>query len=852
MEDKLRSRFREVAGGYDRITSSQFLEATGPRSSLFGKRLFDFLDDDKSGDISFEEFQKASQLLQDPTNSKGRIAFIFSLLDLNSDGAISGSELYNVLSASVEEGYLVLPHGEKLALADTLLQLFDLNKDGAISLDEFQRVMIRYPDILDGLHLKGISNICPPQDQPHSSSGARCGCKQAFKSVVDWVSNNPQRLFTYSSVGLALLGAFLVVVLPRAWEDCSEVDARKVGSEWLERRLTGWYLDFAKGCGMALKVVLLLILLPVSRSLMTNLRSTFLRTIYCFDDSVNFHKMLGTAGFWLSWAHGCLHYLSMRRKSDPKQANLWSQVYPNEGSQPSIEDLLSEPPSVSGFALLFIYTAAAMFALDYPRKLFVFKKNRILGVSRTLARLAHYLGKFLNNFNCFWYSHHLYYVFCALLMVHPAPQTPNASSSSRYGNIWEWMSIPILVYTTERILRLVRSDSSSTRVLAAQVLAGDVIYLRLAKPRGMVPTAGQYVFIKCPSISRFEWHPFTLTSSPGESFLELHIRADGDWTTALRDIVSQSSRATSNNKAYSSPSSVQSESQEDEKSSEEKYYIDMTSPRNPDACAAAFRILVDGPFGAPCQNYKDYSVVVLIGAGIGVTPFASVLGELLSLFNAHKCRRCSLVNLPQSVKTRKVYFLWTIRSRCEAGWFKHLLEAISMQDAENLIDINIHITSITQARDFRVMLLNISEARSHESRNLKASHSAEAHTVTHFGRPNWAQLFGRVKAENQAARFCGVFFCGPSGLGRVLRKEAHHHSSASMKFEYHQEIFSWHWHWFDQCLQSRRISEKSSYASLRYSLMANLCFLVILKLPIILLLTPCSMTWRILRITDRC
>jgi NAD(P)H-flavin reductase len=36
-------------------------------------------------------------------------------------------------------------------------------------------------------------------------------------------------------------------------------------------------------------------------------------------------------------------------------------------------------------------------------------------------------------------------------------------------------------------------------------------------------------------------------------------------------------------------------------------------------------LFLDGPFGAPTQAWGDYGVVTLIGAGIGVTPMASVL-----------------------------------------------------------------------------------------------------------------------------------------------------------------------------------------------------------------------------------
>lgn len=37
------------------------------------------------------------------------------------------------------------------------------------------------------------------------------------------------------------------------------------------------------------------------------------------------------------------------------------------------------------------------------------------------------------------------------------------------------------------------------------------------------------------------------------------------------------------------------------------------------------RVAVDGPFGTASEDVFRYEVVMLVGAGIGVTPFASVL-----------------------------------------------------------------------------------------------------------------------------------------------------------------------------------------------------------------------------------
>jgi hypothetical protein len=42
------------------------------------------------------------------------------------------------------------------------------------------------------------------------------------------------------------------------------------------------------------------------------------------------------------------------------------------------------------------------------------------------------------------------------------------------------------------------------------------------------------------------------------------------------------------------------------------------------------RLLVDGPYGAPAQDFRNYDVLLLVGLGIGATPFISILRDLLN------------------------------------------------------------------------------------------------------------------------------------------------------------------------------------------------------------------------------
>lgn len=42
------------------------------------------------------------------------------------------------------------------------------------------------------------------------------------------------------------------------------------------------------------------------------------------------------------------------------------------------------------------------------------------------------------------------------------------------------------------------------------------------------------------------------------------------------------------------------------------------------------KLSIDGPYGAPAQDYRNYDVLLLVGLGIGATPFISILKDLLN------------------------------------------------------------------------------------------------------------------------------------------------------------------------------------------------------------------------------
>lgn len=144
--------------------------------------------------------------------------------------------------------------------------------------------------------------------------------------------------------------------------------------------------------------------------------------------------------------------------------------------------------------------------------------------------------------------------------------------------------------------------------------------------------AGQYIFINCPDISYWQWHPFTLTSAPEEDFISVNIKMVGDWTKAFGQALGADT-----SKAKKTPAEQR-----------DNQLID-----NANFKAVLPRIMVDGPFGSASEDYHKFEVVMLCAAGIGVTPFASILKSIWYRMNSTTPGKRS--------RLRKVYFIHICR-----------------------------------------------------------------------------------------------------------------------------------------------------------------------------------------------
>ncbi|XP_065156364.1 Kv channel-interacting protein 1-like isoform X2 [Atheta coriaria] len=112
----------------------------GANSSQYAHYVFNTLDQDHSGLISFEDFvQNLSILSRGSLEEKLRWAF--TLYDINGDGCITKEEMTDIVTAVYElMGKLAEPSIEEDTVkekVDKIFQKMDKNQDGVVTLDEF-------------------------------------------------------------------------------------------------------------------------------------------------------------------------------------------------------------------------------------------------------------------------------------------------------------------------------------------------------------------------------------------------------------------------------------------------------------------------------------------------------------------------------------------------------------------------------------------------------------------------------------------------------------------------------------------------------------------------------------------
>ncbi|CAK7299911.1 Dual oxidase 1 [Vulpes lagopus] len=316
-----------------------------------------------------------------------------------------------------------------------------------------------------------------------------------------------------------------------------------------------------------------------------------------------------------------------------------------------------------------------------------------------------------HSFRGFWLTHHLYILLYVLLIIH------GSFGLIQLPRFHIFFLVPALIYVGDKLVSLSRKKVEIS-VVKAELLPSGVTHLQFQRPQGFEYKSGQWVQIACLALGTTEYHPFTLTSAPHEDTLSLHIRAAGPWTTRLREIY---------------------------------------SPPTGDGCAKYPKLYLDGPFGEGHQEWHKFEVSVLVGGGIGVTPFASILKDLV-FKSSVSCQ----------VFCKKIYFIWVTRTQRQFEWLADIIREVEENDCQDLVSVHIYITQLAEKFDLRTTMLYICER--HFQKVLNRSLFTGLRSITHFGRPPFEPFFKSLQEVHPQVRKIGVFSCGPPGMTKNVEK----------------------------------------------------------------------------------
>ncbi|CAN6451347.1 unnamed protein product [Victoria cruziana] len=676
-----------------------------------------------------------------------RLQIFFDMVDFNSDGRITRDEVQELIMLSASANKLSGLKEQADEYATLIMEELDPENLGYIELWQLEQLLLQRDAYMNYSHaLSCTSQGRTPNKVPKPKTLARrMSCRFWCFLQESW-----QRAWVIS-LWLAIMSGLFYF----KFNQYRHKSAFKI---------MGYCLTTAKGAAETLKFNMALILLPVCRNTLTWLRSTNARFLVPFDDNINFHKVIAfgiVIGTILHVGNHLFCDFPRLIGASPQQFALISHDFNNQ--QPTYPDLLKGVEGLTGVAMILLMAVAFVLASHHFRR-------SILQLPRPFSRLT--------GFNAFWYSHHMLAVVYILLLLHG--YFMYFVHKWYQKTTWMYLAVPLLLYLGERTLRALRSKSYSVKIWKVSVHPGSVMSLVMSKPPGFRYRSGQYVFLQCPAVSPFEWHPFSITSAPADDYLSIHIRTVGDWTEELRRVFTE---------PYDDFSII----------GRAKFnkFGEMDQ-----ACMP--KLLIDGPYGAPAQDYRNYDVLLLVGLGIGATPFISILKDLLNSIRHPDDLMDSFTETSKSDdssssfksagsskkkthSTTNAHFYWVTREPGSFEWFKEVMNEVAEMDQKGVIEMHNYLTSVYEEGDARSTLLTMVQALNHAKHGIDILSGTGVRT--HFARPDWRRVFTRI-ASKHPGETVGVFYCGVPMLAKELNKLSNEMSqNSSTRFKFHKELF---------------------------------------------------------------
>lgn len=733
------------------LPRSMFWECIGmnKESKEFAGELFDALARRRNivGDsINKEQLKEFWDQICDQSFDS-RLQTFFDMVDKDADGRIAEDEVKEIISLSASANRLSNIQKQAHEYAALIMEELDPDNLGYIMIENLEMLLLQAPNqSTRGGESQILSQMLSQKLKPTLELNP---ARRWYRSFKYFLLDNWQRIWILMLWIGVMVGLF-------AWKFIQYKNRAAY-------QVMGHCVAMAKGAAETLKLNMALILLPVCRNTITWLRNkTGLGVAVPFDDNLNFHKVIAVAIVIGTGIHAIYHltcdfprlihaspskYYPMIQYFGEQATSYWHFVKSFEG--------------ISG--IIMVVLMAIAFTLATPW----FRRDRI-NLPKPIKKLT--------GFNAFWYSHHLFVIVYALLIAHGTKLYLTHDWVKK--TTWMYLAVPMTLYACERLTRAFRSSVKPVKIFKVAVYPGNVLALHMSRPLGFKYKSGQYMFVNCAAVSPFEWHPFSITSAPGDDYLSVHIRTLGDWTTQLKAVFS---------KVCKPPVSGKSG----------LLRADYMQGEN-DPCFP--RVLVDGPYGAPAQDYKKYDVVLLVGLGIGATPMISIVKDIVNNMKATDDEENALENGDKSpncfnpatqkrsnFKTRKAYFYWVTREQGSFDWFKGIMNEVAELDTNGVIEMHNYCTSVYEEGDARSALITMLQSLNHAKNGIDVVSGTRV--KSHFAKPNWRAVYKRIALNHTDGRV-GVFYCGSPPLTKELKHLALDFSrKTSTKFEFHKENF---------------------------------------------------------------
>ncbi|KAJ9147998.1 hypothetical protein P3X46_030097 [Hevea brasiliensis] len=755
--------WNEVQSNYEKLAKdgylyrADFAQCIGMRDSKeFALELFDALGRrrrlkvDKINRDELYEFW--SQITDQSFDS--RLQIFFDMMNKNEDGRITEEEVKEIIMLSASANKLSRLKEQAEEYAALIMEELDPERLGYVELWQLETLLLQKDTYLS--YSQALSYTSQALSQNLQGLRRRGPIRRLSTQLIYFLQENWRRIWVLTLWALIMIGLF-------TWKfsQYKRKNAFKV---------MGYCLLTAKGAAETLKLNMALILLPVCRNTITWLRSTRLGYFVPFDDNINFHKTIAAAIVIGIILHAGNHLACDFPKLINSSHDDYQKYLKNDfGEQkPTYAELARGAEGVTGIVMVILMAIAFTLATRWFR--------------RSLIKFPKPFDR-LTGFNAFWYSHHLFVLVYILLVIHGV--FLYLVHRWYQKTTWMYLAVPVLLYAGERALRFFRSGFYTVQLQKVAIYPGNVLTLQMSKPSQFRYKSGQYMFVQCPAVSPFEWHPFSITSAPGDDYLSVHIRQLGDWTQELKRVFSEACE-----RPVAGKSGL--------------LRADETTKKS------LPKLLIDGPYGAPAQDYRNYDVLLLVGLGIGATPFISILKDLLNNIvkmeeqadlgsdisrssdlsvgsNDASTHNRTSPKRKKTLRTSNAYFYWVTREQGSFDWFKGVMNEVADLDQRGVIEMHNYLTSVYEEGDARSTLITMVQALNHAKNGVDIVSGTRVRT--HFARPNWKKVLSKLCSKHCNARI-GVFYCGAPVLAKELSKLCFEfNQKGSTKFEFHKEHF---------------------------------------------------------------